>query len=75
MENKRFFPHDSPTEVYLSVVGEQRQAMRYETVRGRNAEELSATEQKASALSTRASGFGMPGASAEPGLREQLQVS
>ncbi|KAJ7397786.1 hypothetical protein BTVI_132129 [Pitangus sulphuratus] len=41
--------------------------MRYETVRGRNAEELRATEQKASAVSKLSSGFGTSGDAAEPG--------
>lgn len=40
---------------------EQRQAMRYEPVRGRNAEELRATEQKASAVPRRAPGLGRLG--------------
>lgn len=48
---------------------EQQQAMRSEPVRGRNAEELRAPEQKASAVSERAPGWDGRGCRGDRGLR------
>lgn len=75
MENKKLLP---PSLLHRSLPLGGRRATtgnEIQDVRGRNAEELTATEQKASALPTRASGFGTSGASDGPGVREQLQVS
>lgn len=69
VESKGPCPAVGPPKVDLPFRSrEQHQAMRYEPVRGRNAEELRATEQKASAVPKRASGLGQLGLLGSRGL-------